>query len=385
MRLPRKMREHIILYQTPSERARSMKATMLWLIAFMLITAPLSAQDMGLPETARAGWDVFIRSDENDARTELVFINILTGEINSVSIAGERFTLLGKAVIYYDLDEEQVKEAAPDGSIHDHPFVTMSADTERVDWVVSAEGGTIAWTATRRGDGGALSTSTTVSDWDGADRREILADGPRDGVRVLPVAFSAATNELIMEAHPDGISQYFAYTRHAGLFAVDLADGEARRLPEETGCYCAAGFGDRVVLRFPPSASDDGVEVMVYSLDGSQSMDIESAAPAGFTAPGGALVSADDNLAIYVVSQVPMQGSAAGETRSVFILADLRTLEQSLVSHPITGLARAVAWTEDHSAVLFTNDQQLGTWKLRLSDGKISEVASALYLGSLQG
>ncbi|MDE2857285.1 MAG: hypothetical protein OXN94_05495 [Chloroflexota bacterium] len=362
-----------------------MKTAILWLIACMLVSAPLSAQDTALPEAEQPGWDVFIRNDEDDAATELVFINILTGEMNSASIAGERFTLLGNAVIYYDLDEEQVKQVAPDTSIRDHPFVTRPADTERVDWVLSRDGGTIAWTATRRGDGGTLSTSTYVSALDGVDSREILLDGPRDGVRVLPVAFSGAANELIMEAHPDGISKRFSYTQYAGLFALDLVDGAVRQLPDESGCYCAAAFGDRVFLRFPPSESADGVAVQVYSFDGSQKMALESAAPAGFTSPGEALVSADDNLALYIVSQVPAQGSATDETRSVFVLVDLQTLEQSLVSHPITGLARGVAWTEDHGAVLFTNDQQLGAWKLRLSDGKISEVASALYLGSLQG
>lgn len=362
-----------------------MKATILWLVACMLVLAPLSAQDTALPEAEQAGWDVFIGNDDDDLETALVFINILTGEMNSISMAGERFTLLGNAVIYYDLDEEQVRLAAPDTSIRDHPFVTRAADAERVDWVVSRDGQTIAWTETRRGDGGALSTATYVSDLEGADSREVLVDGPRDGVRVLPVAFSAATNELIMEAHPDGISDHFSYRQYAGLFALDLVDGFVRQLPDESGCYCPAGFGDRVLLRFPPSASADGVEVEVYSLDGSQTMAIESAAPAGFTAAGEALVSADDNQALYVVSQVPQQGAATGETRSVFVLADLQTLEQSLVSNPITGLARRIAWTEDQGAVLFTNDQQLGTWKLRLSDGKISEVASALYLGSFQG
>ncbi len=385
MRLLQKMGDRIIFREGPSSKARYMKATILWLFTCMLVWAPLSAQDAALPEAEQPGWDVFLRNDDDDAATELVFINILTGEMNSISIAGERFTLLGNAVIYYDLDEEQVKLAAPDTSIRDHPFVTRAADAERVDWVVSRDGQTIAWTETRRGDGGTLSTSTYVSDLDGVDSREVLVDGPRDGVRVLPVAFRAATNELIMEAQPDGISEHFSYRQYAGLFALDLVDGAVRQLPDESGCYCPAGFGDRVLLRFPPSSQADGVEVKVYSFDGSQKMTIGSATPAGFTASGEALVSADDNLALYVMSQVPVQGAAPGETRSVFVLADLQTLEQSLVSNPITGLPRRVAWTEDHGAVLFTNDQQLGTWKLRLSDGKISEVASALYLGSLQG
>lgn len=362
-----------------------MKATIVWLVVCLAAAAPLSAQDTALPQADHPGWDVFVRGEDSSAAAELIFINVLTGEMNHISIAGERFTLLGNAVVYYDLEEERVKQAAPDTSIRDHPFLGAAADIERVDWLVFRDGQAVAWTATRRGDGGTLTTSTFVSELDGADSRELLVDGPRAGVRVLPVAFSAATNELIMEAHPDGISEHFSYTQYAGLFALSLADGAVRPLPDEAGCYCAAGFGDQVLLRLPPAASGDGVAVKVYSLDGSRRLAIESAAPVGFTSPGEALVSADDNFALYVVSQAPLPGDAASDTRSVFVLADLRTLEQSLVSNPITGIVRRVTWTEDNGAVLFTSDQQLGTWKLRLSDGKITELASALYLGSLQG
>ena len=361
-----------------------MKAVIVLLIVCVLVPAPLSAQDSALPEADRPGWDVFIKRHDDGAATELVFINILTGEMNSVDTAGERFTMLGNGVIYYDLEEDQVKLATPDSSPRDHPFVTRSADTYRVDWVVTSDGQTIAWTATRRVDEGALLTATFVSDSSGANMRDVLADGPRKAVRVLPVAFSAATNELIMEAHPDGISQHYPYTQYAGLFAVDLVDGSVRRLPYESGCYCAAGFGDQVYLRFPPNLERDGVDVMIVSLDGSQQTAIANVVPAGFTTTGGALVSADNALALYAVSQLPGHGEAAGEIRSVFVLADLVALEQSLVSNPITGLVHTVKWTEDEGAVLFTSDQQMGTWKLRLSDGKITEVATALYLGSLR-
>ncbi len=363
----------------------NMKAAILWLIVCLLLYAPLSAQDTALPAADQASWDVFLRNNEEDAATELVFINILTGEMNSISVLGERFTLLGKAVIYYDLDEEQVKLAAPDASIQDHPFINKSADTERVDWVLSRDGQTIAWAATRRAAGGALSTSTYVSDLEGADRREVLLDGPRESLRVLPIVFSPASDELIMAIQPDGISEHFSYSRYAGLFALNLADGALRELPDESACYCAAGFGEGVMLRFPPASSGDGFEAVVHNLDGSGRMVIEGALPDGFTSPGEVLVSAGDNLALYVVSQVAGPGAASGETRSVFVLADLQTAEQSLVSNPITGLVRRVTWAEDSGAALFTSDQQLGAWKLRLSDGMISEVASALYLGGLHG
>ncbi len=366
-----------------------MKVAINWLILCLLAAAPVSAQETALPVAEQTGWDVFIYNNEDDRARTLVFINMLTGEPNSLSVMGERFTLLGNAVLYYDLEEDQVKLAAPDASIQNHPLIRKSADAERIDWVLASDCQTIAWTETRRDSAGNLSTATYVSGLDSADSRELLRDGPRAGTRVLPIAFSAASNELIMEAHPDGISEHFPYTRYAGLFALNLDDGTLRALPAESGCYCAAGFGDRVMLRIAPSASGDSIEAALYNLEGSlddsQSTVMAGALPDGFTVPSAALVSADDSLALYVLSQLPPLGEPRGETRSVFMLVNLQTFEQSLVSNPITGLAHAVAWTEDNGAVLFTNDQQLGTWKLRLSDGKITELASALYLGRIRG
>lgn len=362
-------------------------AGLLWLIACLSLSAPALAQDAALPEAEQASWDVFLRSGADDAALELVFINLLTGEARQASVTGERFSLLEDAVIYFDLAADQVMLAQPDASIQPHPFIRKSAAAERVDWVLSKDRRRIAWTEARRDDEGGWSTATYVSgtaSTDETDSRELLLDGPRAGVRVLPVAFSALTDELILEAHADGITDYFAYRRYAALFALNLIDGETRPLPDEPACYCAAGFGESLLLRLPP-LSDDRATALVYNLDGSGSMTIEGALPEGFKARGGALLSADDSLALYVLSQLPPSGDQAGEIRSLFVLADLQTAEQRLVSNPITGLARVLAWTDDNGAVLFTSDQLLGTWKLRLSDGKISELAPALYLGSLRG
>lgn len=361
-------------------------AGLLWLIACLFLPAPAWAQDAALPETEHASWDVFLRGSEDETALELVFINLLTGEVRQAGVMGERFTLLEDAVIYFDLAADQVMLALPDASIQPHPFIRKSA-AARVDWVLSRDRRRIAWTEARRDDAGGWSTATYVSgrsSTDETDSRELLLDGPRANVRVLPVAFSALTDELILEAQPDGIADYFAYRRYAALFALNLIDGEMRQLPDESACYCAAGFGESLLLRLPP-LSDDSATALVYNLDGSGSMTIEGALPEGFKARGGALLSADDSLALYVLSQLPPPGDQAGEIRSLFVLADLQTAEQRLVSNPITGLARVLAWTDDNGAVLFTSDQLLGTWKLRLSDGKISELAPALYLGSLRG
>jgi hypothetical protein len=53
-----------------------------------------------------------------------------------------------------------------------------------------------------------------------------------------------------------------------------------------------------------------------------------------------------------------------------------------------TTFLRPLAWTEDNSAILFTNPQEDGTWKARLGVQGVTprpeKIAKATYLGMLQ-
>ena len=351
-------------------------------LVLLLLLPTVETQESELPEADIQSWDVFVQYEgDQTANAELVFLSLLTGEVSTLDIAGERFSLLESEVMYYAHDVNRVRLASPDGAIVDHPFISVSPETYRIDWIVSDDRHTIAWTLTSKDENNFLQTSTMMADVTIAEVREVLTAGPWKGSRVLPLAFNAEKDELVMDAHPDGVDEYLPYALFANLFALDLIDGSVRSLPGEFRCFCSAAIGKEKFLRFSPSADFGGVDVIVDSLDGGNLKSIPAVDIDGFDHAGDALISPDGALAVYVLTQ----RSAINEAQhTAFVVADLEKLEQKALGSPVTGLAYLINWTEDNSALNFTNQRQSGTWKLHLSDGSVHKVAEARYLGRLQ-
>jgi len=342
------------------------------------------AQDTTQPNFSTQTWNIFIeRNSPEETINTLLFVDILTGETISVETQGERYTPLHDRVIYFDTIEQQVKVTDPERTPQNHPFISLPPDARRIDWVVSDDYKSIAWTLTR-GNGTTLTTITYIADSEGSNIREILVDGPRDNVRALPVAFSEDNSELFMDTHPDGISQFAPYTQYAGLFALDLTTGDIESLPGEPSCFCGAGFGSGMLLRLSLNDALDGFDVNIYSVDGGEPRQISALTRRNYTQAGDVLVSEDGTYAVYALSQVRGFGTAEQIVRTVFILVDLLTLEQEIINNPITTFVHPVAWTEDNTALLFTSNQQNGTWKINLEDGQLVKVANAIYIGRLR-
>ena len=66
------------------------------------------------------------------------------------------------------------------------------------------------------------------------------------------------------------------------------------------------------------------------------------------------------------------------------MLVDMDLKTQTPLTQPIMTFVEPHSWTEDDSAVLLTSRQQDGTWKINLSDGKLTRVADATYLGTVR-
>ena len=357
----------------------------LFAILFLLFWSliPVASQDTTQPTFDNHTWDIFIERNTGDDMDTLLFIDVLTGETVSVEASGERYTPLLRSVIFFDWIEKQVKIATPDGVIQDHPFIIYSFGIRRIDWVVSHDRKSIAWTLTREVESKALITTTFIADIEGSNIREILVDGPRENVRALPIAFSEDNSTLYMDSHPDGLSQFSPYTQYAGLFSLDLNSGDISPLPGEPSCFCGAGFGSGMLLRLLLNSNLDGFDVNVYSVDGGEPRTISAITRRNYTQAGDVLLSDDGSYAVYALSQVRGFGTAEQIVRTVFIQVDLLTLEQEIINNPITTFVHSVAWTEDNTAILFTSEQQSGTWKINLEDGQLVKVANAAYIGRL--
>jgi len=343
-----------------------------------------TAQDTTQPNFNTNTWNIFIEWDTpEDNINTLLFVDILTGETIAVETQGERYTPLHNSVIYFDPFERQVKVTDPERTPQNHPFITLPADAQRIDWVVSDDFKSVAWTITRS-DTATLTTTTFIADSEGTNIRQILIDGPRENVRALPIAFSEDNSQLYMDTHPDGISEFAPYTQYAGLFTLDLISGDVAPLPGEPTCFCGAGFGSGMLLRLSLNDALDGFDVNVYSVAGGEPRIIPAITRRNYTQAGDVLVSEDGMYAVYALSQVRGFGTTEQIVRTVFILVDLLTLEQEIINNPITTFVHPVAWTEDNTALLFTGNQQNGTWKINLEDGQLVKVANATYIGRLR-
>lgn len=348
----------------------------------MLFAAPLHGQDR--PENHPV--QVFVRREPADPAVQtLLFVDLLTGNETAIQTYGSRFTLADGAVLYWDERTARVKSASPDGTSRDHPFMQPSDGAARIDWVLSRDGKRLAWTETFRDASGQLSTTTHTANADGTDRRTVFTDGPRaDGLRVLPVSFSADAARLYMDYQPDGLTDLTAFPQYAGLFALNLEDGTTDFLPDEPGDFTGAAFGAGYFIRL--TLTDDGTafDVRVFNLDKAYDASIAAERRSGFTQAGSIVIAPNGRYAVYALAEIAQMGTPEQRVRTVFMLIDLVTMTQQPLTEPITTFVRPTAWTEDNSAVIFTSPQQDGTWKITLQDRRLNKIAEPTYLGALQ-
>ncbi len=354
-----------------------MKNIVLFLVLSLWLAGLVSAQET----TEQPPHQAFVQRDIDSAgQDRLIFVDTTTGDQTPLSVTGERYTIIDGGVLFLDTSVNRVKVAKPDGTVTDYPFIQPTFSTRRVDWVVSDDGKQIAWTLTD-GSANALTTTTTVANLDGSSAREVLVDGPREGIRAMPVALAPDGVTLYMDYQPDVIGSLTPFQQYAGLFSVDVATGNVQALPDEPGCFCGAGIGSGYAVRLAVNAALSGFDVRVTNLASGSAVTIPSLNLVGFTQAGDVLIAPDGTRAVYALAQVQNFGATNQSVRTVFVVVDLITHTQRALTDPITTFVHPVAWTEDNSAILFTSPSLDGTWKVSLSDGRLVKVASATYVG----
>lgn len=332
---------------------------------------------------AQGGAAVFL---DRSGTTSLVFVDLNSGEQTRIEANGERFTVLGDSVLFFDTRNRSVKLASPDGKITAHPYIVLTASETRAEWAVSADGKRIAWTTIEGNAPAAISTVTRVADIDGANARTVFRETRQDGVRVQPVAFSLDGSRLYMDYHPDGLDSLVVFPQYAGLFALDLSADDPQSsqafLAGEPGDFTGAGFGSGYYLRLAVSRQLSGFDLRVTQLATNAEWEI-SAAGGGYSIAGDVLVSPDGRYAVYAQAALQGIGSGTAQAETVIMRVDLAEMSQSALTASLEGVMRPIAWTEEDTAVILVNSSRPGTWKARLSDGRVQQIAELTYIGQV--
>jgi hypothetical protein len=340
-------------------------------------------------QTTTPLYQVFLLHDVDETGLDrLIFIDTLTGQETTIEVYGERYIIAGENVLFFETPSRSVRLASPNGSVRDHPFIHTDSQTYRIDWVVSQDNSLIAWTVTQ-GNQSSLITYTTVADMEGVLPRQILVDGPLDGIRAMPIAFSDDQTQLYMDYQPDGIGDLTPFTQYAGMFSIVIPQnngdqiGEPSFLPGEPGCFCGGGIGAGWLLRLSLTADLTGYNVRVYNLLGAVEQTIPALSLRNYTQAGDFLISPDGTRAVYALARVEGFGTPNQSVTTVFALVDLQDMSQALLGDPITTFVHPIAWTEDNTGLIFTTPERDGTWKLSVVNGVLTKIAEATYIGTL--
>lgn len=370
-------------YAPPTRHEGARDALLRYLLIctmFVLLIGSVHAQEI----PTNHPYQVFVSRDvDTTGLDRLLFIDMLTGEQSSLEVYGERYTIIGREVMYYDTSANRVRLAAPDGTTRDHPFIQLEPGSRRVDWLV--DGDVIVWTQTSADNQNRLSTRTYLANLDGSDERMILSDGPySNGVRALPIALSGNRRTLYIDTHPDGISQFTPFRLYAGILAVDVETGEVTPLPDEqpANCLCGADFGGDWFVRLRLADDLRGFDLHVYNLTSGVERVLNAPRLNNYTS-GDVLLTPDGTQAVYGLARVSNFGTVDQSIQMTLMLVDLTTLTQRELTTRISTFVRPVAWTEDNSAILLVSLNRNGTWKINLDDGRLERIAEATFIGSI--
>ncbi|MFN8379498.1 MAG: hypothetical protein U0452_12595 [Anaerolineae bacterium] len=347
-------------------------------LALLLALMPVQARPAPPPDTPM---DAFVNEAPGTGQSDTLSLhNLLTGDQPEISVTGNRYSIVGHEVVYFDENSGRVMTVDASGLTRQHPLIQPSAGARRIDWVYTPEADLVAWTVTE-GSPDALTTTTYIASPEGAGARLVLRDGPRGGIRAFPIGFSEDGRTLYMDYQPDTIADIAPLRQYAAVFALDLATGSVSSLPGEASCYCGGDVGAGRFVRL--ALADAGFDVRVYDLDSNASTVVRSLGLAEYTQAGDLTISPDGSKAVYTLLQLVPDGEP-GEMRTLSVVVDLVNGTQRALNanDPEDTLLRPAAWTEDSSALLMNSTSEPGTWRLDVNTGALRQVSNASYIGS---
>jgi hypothetical protein len=350
------------------------------LFALLLIAVAAASPDRSRAQESQPGRvDVFLAQDPQAATARVYFMDPLSGLSTVVDVeSGQNFTLVGDYVVYEKSRTGAIMRANANGTLEPHPFIRRAVDTQSLRWVASPDGTAIAWVQTST----AGVSQAYVASADGRDLRQLPISTPSPPLELAPIALTDGTVHFFYDAaHPAGPPTGTPYVAYAHVAEYNLLDEVFYPLPEPN-CLCGAAVtpDGRIFARLEADRGEGPFALHVWDLPTKAEIRIP-APDLPYRMAGDLTLNDTGTFAVY--SAAAGAGAEAGQELYALVLVDVVAQEQSLVLAPGALRYRPLAFIDGDSALLLTDANQEGTYKLDLQSGELQHVSNDLYLGTI--
>jgi hypothetical protein len=357
-----------------------------WLRVLLLVmAASIAAPNLSFHARAQDSIptrvDVFYEQEPESGAARIYFVDALSGLSTVANVEnGTRFTLVGDYVLFQKPTSKAIMRANPDGTQEPHPFIHQSVGLEAVRWVVSPDGGAIAWVQI---DSEGTSEAYAARA-DGSDLRQLPIESPGPLLTLEPLALTNGMARFYYDqAHTPVLSLETPYAIYDHIAAYSIVEEAFRALPQEPRCLCGAAFTNdgRIFARL---VAPDGVgpfELHVWDLMSDAGI-IIPAPNLPYRMAGDLLLNMTGTLAVYSVATGVGSESDVAQEQYGLVVVDVVAQQQVLVQEPGPVRYRPLAFIDEDNSLLLHAEPDGGTYKFNLLSGDLQRVSDKTYLGT---
>jgi hypothetical protein len=339
-------------------------------------------------------YDVFIARAPNvaNAATQtantspdtIYFVSVRSGLSTPIALLGKGYRLLGTGVVFQNRTDDSLQMAYPDGQSGPLGYIG-SAPGVSVAWAVSSDHNWIVWSLSHS-EAGSLLSDMFIARADGTSKLLVLhtsAPTGSTGSGLYPLDISNDGATVIYTRQVDPVSAPDRYPSAADVYRLDLSSGQFTHLVGEPRCACGTAFtpDGRTVLRLDLDSVKHAITAHFIDtlVNGDQLVNPFATIPSWTVAQAGdVLLSDKGTLAVYSAANGAFTDK---RTQYVVILIDAAQRQQRVLIPARPDRLRPVAFTRGGVILVGTNNS--GTYRVTLTDGTLTPIATDSFLGTL--
>lgn len=336
--------------------------------------------------------DVFLVHDRDGNRVQVFFTDSQTG-LSSIGVVEgypdtgrvlEDFALSTQGVIFSDPIDGAPRLLAPNGDGFAFTFIPQSViPPSNYDWVLSADGRTMAWAEFLFQDG-VWQSYIYVAGIDGSNLLGlVLPPTPIATARAELIGVSNNGQRVFLDiAQPveprSAANDFIDYTT---LRVYIGASQQYLPIAQDNGCPCPAAIAEdgRTLLQLERPIIGSGYDLRIWNLDVNTFQLIE--ATDTIYQQGGSLhLSRTRDYAAFAMTRLEGQSTALA---SSVVIVDLNEGTQRIVPAPPDSLVGIIGFYNDDQDLMVVDVATGATFKLNLETAEYLQIADKIWLGTL--